>query len=95
MTNEKAGTALYHKMFAEQDKYRAWLLTQPPEEILNYNDLPNKQAIALLKLPCPLADVLKDFEKCETDHMSDIWDTVETRANAMIQQNSLKDIAER
>lgn len=111
MTNEKPGTALYHKMFAEQEKYQAWLLTQPPGEILNhtyeyttredillsleYNDLPDKQATALLKSPCPLADVFKDFEKCETDHMSDIWDAVESRANAMIKQNSLKDKAER
>lgn len=28
--------ALYQKASAEQDTYRAWLLTQPPEEILNH-----------------------------------------------------------
>lgn len=111
MTNEKLNTALYHKMFAEQDKYRVWLLAQPPEEILNhayeyttredillsleYNDLSDRQAIALLKSPCPLADVFKDFEKRETDHMSDIWDTVECRANAIIKQDSLKEKVER
>lgn len=111
MTNQKLNTVLYHKMFAEQDKYRAWLLSLPPEEILNhayeyttredillsleYNDLPDKQAIALLKSPCPLADVFKDFEKRETDHMSDIWNVVECRANAMIKQNLLKEKAER
>lgn len=111
MTNEKLNTALYHKMFAEQEKYRAWLLSLPPEEILNhayeyttredillsleYNDLHDKQANALLKSPCPLADVFKDFEKRETDHMSDIWDTVECRANVMIKQNSLNEKAER
>ena len=27
---------LYDKMKAEQDKYRDWLLSQPPEEILNH-----------------------------------------------------------
>ena len=27
---------LYDKMKAEQDKYRDWLLNQPPEEILNH-----------------------------------------------------------
>ena len=36
MTNEELNTALYKKMFAEQETYRAWLLSQPPEEILNH-----------------------------------------------------------
>ena len=35
MTNEELNTALYEKMFVEQDKYRAWLLSQPPEDMLN------------------------------------------------------------
>lgn len=62
MTNEELNTALYEKMFSEQETYRAWLLTQPPEEILNhtyeytvredilmsleYNSLPNTQVRA-------------------------------------------------
>ncbi len=29
-------TALYEKMAAEQDKFRDWLKSQPPEEILNH-----------------------------------------------------------
>lgn len=29
-------TLLYEKMKAEQDKYRNWLLTQEPAEILNH-----------------------------------------------------------
>jgi len=37
MTNEQLNTALYKKMFAEQEKYRNWLLTQSPEEILNHS----------------------------------------------------------
>lgn len=69
MTNEELNTALYEKMFAEQETYRAWLLSQPPEEILNhayeytmredilmsleYHDLPDAQARALLKSPSP------------------------------------------
>ena len=36
MTNEQLNTALYEKMFAEQEKFRKWLLGQPPEEILNH-----------------------------------------------------------
>lgn len=69
MTNEELNTALYQKMFAEQKTYREWLLSQPSEEILNhtyeytvredilllmeYNDLPDAQAKALLKSPTP------------------------------------------
>ena len=36
MTNEELNTALYEKMFAEQETYRAWLLSQSPEETLNH-----------------------------------------------------------
>ena len=36
MTNEELNTALYEKMFAEQQRYREWLLSQPPDEILNH-----------------------------------------------------------
>lgn len=111
MTNEELNTALYQKMFEEQEKYRGWLLTQPPEEILNhtyeytiredivlaleYHDLTDKQCKALLKSPCPLGDVFKDFEKRETDHMENIRDTIECRANAVIRTDFLKSQAER
>ena len=36
MTNEELNTVLYEKMFAEQETYRAWLLSQTPEEILKH-----------------------------------------------------------
>ena len=67
MTNEERNTALYQKMFAEQDTYRKWLLAQPPDEILKhtyeytvredillsleYHDLTDEQASALMKAP--------------------------------------------
>ena len=35
MTNEELNTALYKKVFAEQEQYREWLFSQPPDEILN------------------------------------------------------------
>ena len=89
MTTEELNTALYKKVFAEQEKHREWLLSQPPDEILNHcyeytvredivlaleeYDLSDKQCKALLKSPSPLADVFKDFEKRETDHMDNIW----------------------
>ncbi len=100
MTNEELNTALYKKMFAEQEKYKEWLLSLPPDEILNHaykytsredillsledKDLTSAQAKALLKSPCPLTDVFKDWEKKETGHMDDIWETVESRANTVI-----------
>ena len=107
MTNEELNTALYQKMFAEQQQYREWLMNQPPCEILNhcyeytvredivlaleYHDLSDKQCKALLKSPCPLADVFKDLEKRETDHMENIRDTIECRANAIIRQNFIRE----
>ena len=36
MTNEERNTALYQKMFAEQEKFRDWLKGQSPEDILNH-----------------------------------------------------------
>ena len=105
MTNEELNTVLYNKVFAEQEKFRDWLLSQPPNEILNHcyeytvredivlaleeYDLSDKQCKALLKSPCPLADVFKDFEKRETDHMDNIRDTIERRANTVVRSDSL------
>lgn len=70
MTNEELNTALYKKVFAEQEQYREWLLSQPPDEILNHcyeytvredivlaleeYDLSDKQCKALLNRPVPL-----------------------------------------
>ena len=75
MTNEELNTALYKKVFAEQEKYREWLLSQPPDKILNHcyeytvredivlaleeYDLSDKQCKALLKSPSPLANALE------------------------------------
>ena len=111
MTNEELNTALYEKMFAEQESYRAWLLSQTPEEILNhtyeytvredilmsleYHDLPDGQARALLKSPSPLADVFSDWENKETDYMDNIWQTVEERAKTEAQKHKKKEQQER
>ena len=100
MTQEQLNTALYKKMFAEQEKYKAWLLSQTPAAVLDHafeytcredillsledNSLTSAQAKALLKSPCPLADVFKDWEKRETGHMDDVWETVEARADTVI-----------
>lgn len=94
---EDLNTALYEKMYAEQETYRSWLLSQPPEEILKhtyeytvredillsleYNDLSMEQASALLVSKAPLDDVFQDFEKIETDHMAIVQDCVSSRAD--------------
>lgn len=100
MTNDELNTALYQKMFAEQEQFKSWLLTQTPEEVLKhsyeytcredillsveYNALSDRQAKALLKSPTPLGDVFKKWESWETGHMADIWDCVESRANEVV-----------
>ena len=76
---------LYEKMKAEQDNYRDWLLHQEPSEILNHTyeytmredivmcmeelELEPEKARALLRSPCPLSDVYKEFRDRETEHM--------------------------
>lgn len=87
---------------AEQEKFRDWLKGQPPEEVLNhayeytiredilmsleYHNLSDAQADALMKFPSPLADVFRDFEKRETDHMDVIWDCLESRADMLLEE---------
>lgn len=97
-------TLLYEKMKAEQDKYRDWLLTQEPAEILNHTyeytmredivmameelELTPKQAKALLKSPCPLDDVYEEFKDREVEHMDTIRDSIETRADQVIKREN-------
>lgn len=97
MNTNNLNTALYEKMAAEQDKYRDWLFSQSPAEVLNHAyeyivredivmameelELTDAQAQALLDSPTPLADVYRYFEKVETDHMDVIRDSIENRAD--------------
>ncbi len=109
--NEALNTALYDKMYAEQEKHREWLLTKPPEEILKhtyeytvredivlsleYHDLPTDRARALVRSPSPLADVFKDWENKETGYLDDIWQTVEDRAKAEVEKQTRSNQKER
>ncbi|WP_158591007.1 DUF3849 domain-containing protein [Acutalibacter sp. 1XD8-33] len=81
---EQLNNRLYAKMKAEQDEYQAQLLAMPPEEILEHSweytaredileaagsgALPEEQAGALLKSPCPLADVVKEYRGQDVDN---------------------------
>lgn len=101
MTNEELNTKLYEKLFAEQESFKGWLLTQPPEEILNhayeyviredivlameYHDVTDAQAKALIASPSPLAEIFHDFEKIEGDHMDTIRECIEKRADKNIE----------
>ncbi len=96
MKNENLNIELYQKMLAEQQQFRNWLLAQAPEEILDhtyeYNlrekillavelyDLPVQEAKALLRSPCPLADVCSDWEDKNVSFMEDIRETIVQRA---------------
>ena len=95
MNANDLNAALYEKMAAEQDQYRDWLKSQPPEEILHHAyeysvredivmameelELTDAQAQALLDSSSPLADVYRYFEKLETAHMDVVRDSIENR----------------
>ena len=97
MSTNDLNTALYEKMATEQDKFRDWLKSQPPEEILHHTyeytvredivmameelELTDAQAQALLESSSPLADVYRYFEKLETGYMDVIRDSIENRAD--------------
>ncbi len=102
MTNEDLNTVLYEKMYDEQEEYRSKLLALPPEQILEhayaytvredillsleYNDLTDEQALALIKSEHPLADIFSKWEDHESSYMQDIFDMVETHANHCIRE---------
>lgn len=102
--NEELNTKLYEKLFEEQQKFKDWLLTQSPEEILNhayeytiredivlaleYHDVSDEQAKALMSSPSPLADIFHDFEKIEGDHMDTVRSCIESRADTIIKEQA-------
>ena len=79
MADTELSSKLYEKMSAEQDKFRAWLMDQPPADILLHAveyavredilmeigalELPDDQARALLASPDTMADIYKTFSK--------------------------------
>ena len=79
MADTELSSKLYEKASAEQDKFRAWLVEQPPSDILLHAveyavredilmemdalELPDDQARALLASPDTMADIYKTFSK--------------------------------
>ena len=106
MENEDYNAELYFKMAHEQEKYKEKLMGMPAEEILKHayeytvredillsmenNDLPDKQAKALLKSEHPLADVYERWEHHESHYMEEIQDMIECRANDVLRDEFLK-----
>lgn len=102
MENQEWNDALYSKMTNEQSAFKKQLLSQSAEQILlhayeyamredilfsfDFRDLTPEQAEALCQSETPLAEIFKAFENKETDHMEDIWSSIEQRANEMIAQ---------
>lgn len=100
MTNEELNTALYEKLFAEQQDFKGWLVKQPPEEILKhayeyvirediiiemeYHDLTDEEAKALLADKKPLQSIYNIYEDLEGGHMDEIRDCIESRARTCI-----------
>ena len=93
-------------MKAEQDKYRDWLVRQEPSEILEHTyeytmredivmcmenlELEPEKAKALLRSPCPLSDVYKEFRDRETEYMDTIRDSIETEADKSLKRQEKK-----
>jgi hypothetical protein len=79
---------------------------QEPSEILNHTyeytmredivmcmeelELEPEKARALLRSPCPLSDVYKEFRDRETEHMDTIRDSIETEADKSLQRQEKK-----
>lgn len=104
MTNEELNTKLYEKLFAEQQEYKGWLLTQPPEVILEhayayvirvdivlameYHDVTDEQAKALLAAEKPLESIFQIFENIEGEHMDVIRDCIEKGAERAMEKQA-------
>lgn len=107
---EELNSELYNRMFEEQEHYRNWLLSLPPEEILFHafsysvredilmtqeeNNFSIEKCKALLESPTPLADMKRAYDKTETNYMDDIRNVMENYADDILRENKRK-ISER
>lgn len=103
---EELNSELYNRMFEEQEHYRNWLLSLPPEKILFHafsysvredilmtqeeNNFSIEKCKALLESPTPLADMKRAYDKTETNYMDDIRSIMENHANDVIKENKKK-----
>lgn len=106
MKNDPLVAKLYNKMQQEQNEYRAWLLAQPPEEILNHAyeyssredilialenaSLRPAQLRALLESQAPLADIYKDYRDCDTNTLDVMALCIADRADIDLMESTKK-----
>lgn len=99
MTSEQLNTALYEKLYAEQEKFKSMLRSSSPDVImlhayelvmredilltLEENDLTPKQCKALLKQKEPLSELFLAWENGESNHMNEIRSCIETKADEL------------
>ncbi len=104
MSNQELNTLLYHKMYAEQEKYKQWLLEQSPSVILENayrycmqedmlmcfenNDLEDAQAKALLRIGDPLYRLYHQWDSSGAGHMDQMWECAEKYATEMQQKQA-------
>ena len=90
---------LYDKLSQEQDTFRKELLALPPEQILDkaweylvredillameYNELEDEQAQALLELPDAMSDLCDTVKEKDSRQQETIWHEIEERANVL------------
>lgn len=106
MTLEQLNTALYEKIYAEQQVFVESLKNSTPENVIQFayelviredillsleeNDLDAKQCKALLREKKPLDKLFLAWEKHEGDHMNEIRDCIENKANELIKLARIK-----
>lgn len=97
INSDNPQSPLYERMFAEQEKYRKWLLAQPANVILEHAieyaireaivmwaedwNLPQMQEIQLLKSRTPVADVYKHWRNDQVGYLEGISDAFEKAAD--------------
>lgn len=106
MTLEQLNTALYEKIYAEQQQFISSLKTMPAKDIILYayelviredillsleeNDLDARQCKALLREKEPLSKLFLAWENRESNHMNEIRDCIENKANELIKLAKVK-----
>lgn len=99
MTSEQLNTALYNKMYAEQEQFKSMLRSSTPEVVMQHsyelvmredillsleeNDLTPQQCKALLKQKKPLSELYLAWENGESNHMQEILSCIENKADEL------------
>ena len=64
MNTNDLNAALYEKMAAEQDKFRNWLKSQPPEEILHHTYEYTVREDIVMDTPHMAAPIIQAIKSC-------------------------------